>query len=193
MNTVLSTTTVKKSAKVIKHQAALATRAEELAVLVKNAEEQLDIYYDMVKKYKDDHDTKMEIYQNIHKIRRMVDLFQAEIEQIRCETSDVVYLNEVLYSDVNPYEVVEMITPNKWVVRQLDTKLKESAKDNLQKSFCPGGFVGHFDNGEQEWEISTNESAPLITVQRRGSHPFKLNGLVMTMTTSPIKIYDFNF
>jgi hypothetical protein len=193
MDTVLSTTTVKKSPKVVKHHASLITRSNELSVLVKNAEEQLEIYYDMAKKYKDDHKAKMEIYQNINKIRRMRDLFQEEIDDIKCETADVVYLNEVLYSDINPYEVVEMISPNKWVIRQLNTKLKPSAKDNLQKSFCPGGFVGHFDNQEQEWEISIDESAPLITVQRRGKHSFKLNGMSMTMTSNPIKHYDFNF
>ena len=85
-------------------------------------------------------------------------------------------------------------TPNKWLIRKLDTTLKPEAKKKIQDSFCPVGFAGHVDNDCQEWDISVNESNPLITVFRgRKNKHFKIGSMPMSMTHSPIKIYDFNF
>jgi hypothetical protein len=118
----------------------------------------------------------------------------SKINSIEKEVADVLYLNEILHSDVNPYEVVEMITPNKWVVRELDATLKPEARKNIQESFCPGGFAGHVDNDYQEWDIRVNEKNPLITVYRgKKNKYFKISGMPMSMTLAPIKIYDFNF
>ena len=212
MNTVHSTTKIKKSAKVIKYQNELREELAKTKSLLATVDKQIAIYWteleelqhlleELLAAANENNESSQEITSKIQHIKVELRLFHekrdeciSKIDSIEKELADVLYLNEILYSDVNPYEVVEMITPNKWVVRELDVTLKPKAKRDIQESFCPGGFVGHVDNGYQEWDIRVNEKNPLITVFRgRKNRYFKIGGMPMSMTLSPIKIYDFNF
>ena len=205
MNTVHSTTKIKKSAKVIKYQNELREELIKLKALIEEVDGQIIICRGEIEELRttafENSKSSQELLlkrRNIETELRLLhkkrDECISKIDNIEKELVDVLYLNEILYSDVNPYEVVEMITPNKWVVRALDATLKPEAKKDIQDSFCPGGFVGHVDNGYQEWDIRVNEKNPLITVFRgRKTRYFKIGGMPMSMTLSPIKIYDFNF
>lgn len=205
MNTVHSTTKIKKSAKVIKYQNELREELIKLKALIEEVDGQIIICRTEIEELRtttfENSKSSQEILLKQHNIETELRLLHkkrdeciSKIDSIEKELSDVLYLNEILYSDVNPYEVVEMITPNKWVVRELDVTLKSKAKRDIQESFCPGGFVGHVDNGYQEWDIRVNEKNPLITIFRgRKNRYFKIGGMPMSMTLSPIKIYDFNF
>ena len=205
MNTVHSTTKIKKSAKVIKYQNELREELIKLKALIEEVDGQIIICRGEIEELRttafENSKSSQELLLKRHNIETELRLLHkkrdeciSKIDNIEKELVDVLYLNEILYSDVNPYEVVEMITPNKWVVRELDVTLKPKAKRNIQESFCPGGFVGHVDNGYQEWDIRVNEKNPLITVFRgRKTRYFKIGGMPMSMTLSPIKIYDFNF
>lgn len=205
MNTVHSTTKIKKSAKVIKYQNELREELIKLKALIEEVDGQIIICRTEIEELRtttfENSKSSQELLLKQHNIETELRLLHkkrdeciSKIDSIEKELSDVLYLNEILYSDVNPYEVVEMITPNKWVVRELDVTLKPKAKRDIQESFCPGGFVGHVDNGYQEWDIRVNEKNPLITVFRgRKTRYFKIGGMPMSMTLSPIKIYDFNF
>ena len=205
MNTVHSTTKIKKSAKVIKYQNELREELIKLKALIEEVDGQIIICRTEIEELRtttfENSKSSQELLLKQHNIETELRLLHkkrdeciSKIDSIEKELSDVLYLNEILYSDVNPYEVVEMITPNKWVVRELDVALKPKAKRDIQESFCPGGFVGHVDNGYQEWDIRVNEKNPLITVFRgRKNRYFKIGGMPMSMTLSPIKIYDFNF
>ena len=205
MNTVHSTTKIKKSAKVIKYQSELREELIKIKSLLKEIDSQIAIYCKEIKELRTASNKNSESLQELtlkqQKIKEELmllhekkDEFMSKIDSIEKELADVLYLNEMLYSDVNPYEVVEMITPNKWVIRELHTALKPEARKNIHESFCPGGFAGHVDNDCQEWDITVNEKNPLITVFRgRKNRYFKIGGMPMSMTLSPIKIYDFNF
>ena len=205
MNTVHSTTKIKKSAKVIKYQNELREELIKLKALIEEVDGQIIICRTEIEELRtttfENSKSSQELLLKQHNIETELRLLHkkrdeciSKIDSIEKELSDVLYLNEILYSDVNPYEVVEMITPNKWVVRELDVTLKPKAKRDIQESFCPGGFVGHVDNSYQEWDIRVNEKNPLITVFRgRKNRYFKIGGMPMSMTLSPIKIYDFNF
>ena len=205
MNTVHSITKIKKSAKVIKYQNELREELIKLKALIEEVDGQIIICRTEIEELRtttfENSKSSQELLLKQHNIETELRLLHkkrdeciSKIDSIEKELSDVLYLNEILYSDVNPYEVVEMITPNKWVVRELDVTLKPKAKRDIQESFCPGGFVGHVDNGYQEWDIRVNEKNPLITVFRgRKNRYFKIGGMPMSMTLSPIKIYDFNF
>ena len=205
MNTVHSTTKIKKSAKVIKYQNELREELIKLKALIEEVDGQIIICRGEIEELRttafENSKSSQELLlkrRNIETELRLLhkkrDECISKIDNIEKELVDVLYLNEILYSDVNPYEVVEMITPNKWIVRELDATLKPKAKRDIQESFCPGGFVGHVDNGYQEWDIRVNEKNPLITVFRgRKTRYFKIGGMPMSMTLSPIKIYDFNF
>ena len=205
MNTVHSTTKIKKSAKVIKYQNKLREELIKIKALMKDIDSQITIYCKEIKDLRTSANKNSEslqeltlkqqnIKEELMLLHEKKDEFVSKIDSIEKELADVLYLNEMLYSDVNPYEVVEMITPNKWVIRELDTALKPEARKNIHESFCPGGFAGHVDNDCQEWDITVNEKNPLITVFRgRKNKYFKIGGMPMSMTLSPIKIYDFNF
>ena len=205
MNTVHSTTKIKKSAKVIKYQNELREELIKIKALMKEIDSQITIYCKEIKELRTASNKNSEslqeltlkqqnIKEELMLLHEKKDGFMSKIDSIEKELADVLYLNEMLYSDVNPYEVVEMITPNKWVIRELDTALKPEARKNIHESFCPGGFAGHVDNDCQEWDITVNEKNPLITVFRgRKNKYFKIGGMPMSMTLSPIKIYDFNF
>ena len=205
MNTVHSTTKIKKSAKVIKYQSELREELIKIKALLKEIDSQITIYRKEIEELRTSSNKNSEslqeltlkqknIKEELMLLREKRDEFMSKIDSIEKELADVLYLNEMLYSDVNPYEVVEMITPNKWVIRELDTALKPEARKNIHESFCPGGFAGHVDNDCQEWDITVNEKNPLITVFRgRKNKYFKIGGMPMSMTLSPIKIYDFNF
>lgn len=211
MNTVHSTTKIKKSAKVIKYQNELREELIKTKSLLATVDKQITIYWTELEELyhlleellaaNENNKSPEEITSKIQHIKLELRSLHkkrneciSKINNIDKELADVLYLNEILYSDVNPYEVVEMITPNKWVVRELDATLKPEAKKDIQDSFCPGGFVGHVDNDYQEWDIRVNEKNPLITVFRgRKTKYFKIGGMPMSMTLHPIKIYDFNF
>ena len=205
MNTVHSTTKIKKSAKVIKYQSELREELIKIKALMKDIDSQITIYCKEIKDLRTSANKNSEslqeltlkqqnIKEELMLLHEKKDEVVSKIDSIEKELADVLYLNEMLYSDVNPYEVVEMITPNKWVIRELDTALKPEARKNIHESFCPGGFAGHVDNDCQEWDITVNEKNPLITVFRgRKNKYFKIGGMPMSMTLSPIKIYDFNF
>jgi hypothetical protein len=205
MDTVHSTTKIKKSAKVIKYQNELREELAKTKSLMAKIDDQIAIYRAEIEELRTAANNNSESPQvitfklqhiavELRLMREERDECVSKINSIEKEVADVLYLNEILHSDVNPYEVVEMITPNKWVVRELDATLKPEARKNIQESFCPGGFAGHVDNDYQEWDIRVNEKNPLITVYRgKKNKYFKISGMPMSMTLAPIKIYDFNF
>jgi hypothetical protein len=205
MDTVHSTTKIKKSAKVIEYQNGLREELEKTKTLMAKIDNQIAIHRAEIEELRAAANENSESPQvitfklqhiavELRLMREKRDECMAKINNIEKEVADVLYLNEILHSDVNPYEVVEMITPNKWVVRELDATLKPEARKNIQESFCPGGFAGHVDNDYQEWDIRVNENNPLITVYRgKKNKYFKIGSMPMSMTLSPIKIYDFNF
>lgn len=208
MNTVLSTTKIKKSAKVIKYQNELSEELIKIKELIKEVDNKITEYLTELKRVRiliknsespkelilNQQNIEIELRSQLRSLSNKKDELIAKTNTIERELGDVLYLNEILHSDINPYEVVEMITPNKWVIRKLDTTLNPEAKKKIQDIFCPGGFAGHVDNDCQEWYISVNENNPLITVFRgRKNKHFKIGSMPMSMSHSPIKIYDFNF
>lgn len=105
------------------------------------------------------------------------------------------YANEHMYSDIQPWEVIEERSETTIVVRRMKSTLKESAKKELHESFVPGGFLGHFDNDTQEWDIEPDEGGIVLTLRKHKdgrwcqagcSTPFILAG-------APERFYDYNF
>lgn len=96
------------------------------------------------------------------------------------------YISEYLYTDVEAYEVVKVCTPNKVIIRKLDTK-----QTVFPKEFYPGGFSGHYaDNYNQDYEYISNEAnavAPLFKGKKGwGNGRFR-------MSDTPYKFHDYNF
>lgn len=106
------------------------------------------------------------------------------------------YASEYLYSDVNPYEVIEFCTPTKWVVRSMKAHLTPEADKALHDSFIPGGFCGHFDNDLQEWEFESDPDGFTLIIRQHSDGlwyrphtrtcPFRIH-------KEPYKVHDYNF
>jgi hypothetical protein len=126
--------------------------------------------------------------------RKKLEEYRRLIEYYQDELGDNVYLNTWVGSDCYAYEVVEMVTPCKWIIRQLDTKLTQNGQEALSESFIPGGFMGHYDNDCQEWEYISNENNPTYTVTRHSkTSPFCCWGSKSYPENEPIRHHDYNF
>lgn len=95
------------------------------------------------------------------------------------------FCNLHLYTDIEPYEVVQVINPKKVVIRPMHaTKISEM-------KFVSGGFAGHCTNNfDQKWSFESLPDAQTITITLtkkgwgQGMH---------RMSDKPIKFYDYNF
>jgi hypothetical protein len=125
-------------------------------------------------------------------------------EQIEQERADRIaeakkikkYINYCGYSDVTPYEVVEVISDQTVVVREMDAELDP----NWKMEAHVGGFAAHVVNNGGEWIITSN---PENTTYRarwskaKGQWQIKKKGwtsaMRMRMSDQPNKFYDYNF
>lgn len=118
---------------------------------------------------------------------------RAEIKVLLCEKK---YANQHLYTDTNPFEVVEELSDKRILVRAMKCTIKPEAKEALQASFVPGGFIGHFDNDKQEWNYESDASAPLIELRKHKDGRWYETGsrhCPFTLSDHPVKFYDYNF
>ena len=100
------------------------------------------------------------------------------------------YANLHLYSDVNPYEIIEVRTPNKIMVREMDAEKDKSVK----LEFHPGGFCGHVSNQEkQKWFYKSNDKYPLEALRKHKDGFFWNNNGKFILNDEPIKFHDYNF
>jgi hypothetical protein len=98
------------------------------------------------------------------------------------------------WSDVDPYEVVRVVSEKTIEVRAMNAKLLNGSGSGESDAlkFFPGGFCGH-TSGEQRYEFSSNPEAAVIRI-RLGKRGWKdANGNRFSLTAEPFKHYDFNF
>lgn len=100
------------------------------------------------------------------------------------------YANHLGYSDITPHEVVRIVSDKTIEIREMDAKRDESVK----LEWIAGGFAGHCVNQrDQEWFITSDESAPVIRI-RLGKHGWKDKyGRRYEICDEPVKFYDYNF
>lgn len=95
------------------------------------------------------------------------------------------YCNYHGYSDIDPYEVISVISPRKIVVREMDAVLVQAPT-----TFHGGGFLGHTENSEQVWECKSNETnrTIVLTLTKKGWGQGQYK-----MSDEPRKFYDYNY
>jgi|TARA_R100001463_G_scaffold134768_1_gene197283 hypothetical protein len=100
------------------------------------------------------------------------------------------YANKHGYTDVEPFEVVEIKTDKKVVIRALDCKELE-----WKKEWFDGGFAGHLaDQHKQKWDITSNKNNHSFYIRKHKSGEWKdTGGNKYTLANEPRKFYDFNF
>ena len=72
------------------------------------------------------------------------------------------YANQYGYSDVEPFEVVRVISDKTIEVRAMDAEKDDSVK----LEFHVGGFSAHCSNQhQQKWFITSNPNNPVIRIR----------------------------
>ena len=103
------------------------------------------------------------------------------------------FANNALYSDVEPFEIVNVVSDKTIDVRAMDAEMADDWKPEI----IPGGFAGHcVNNADQRkaWVITSNEANPVVRIrkQKNGTWYNKSNGRFF-LAEQPAKKYDFNF
>jgi hypothetical protein len=100
------------------------------------------------------------------------------------------YANHYGYSDVNPYEVVRVISDKTIEVREMDSERDTS----VELKFDIGGFAAHCTNQhEQKWFIKSNTENPVVRI-RLGKQGWKdKHGRKFGLSEQPVRFYDYNF
>ena len=101
------------------------------------------------------------------------------------------YANQIGWSDIDPYEVVKVISDKTIEVRAMLVEKDPTWKPDI----IPGGFAGHCINQhEQKWNIKSDESKKTfrIRLHKNGQWKSKFGSRFMLQDT-PVKFYDYNF
>ena len=103
--------------------------------------------------------------------------------------TDPKFANHHGYTDINPFEVIRVVTPKTIEIRAMDTV----QTDEVKPTFTIGGFSAHSDNA-QSWEITPNESNPVIRIRLHANGKWAdKHGSRYNLSDKPVKFYDYNF
>ena len=114
---------------------------------------------------------------------------QLEAKRMKLEASEHLigkYINQVLWSDVNPIgKIVAIKSKTKIVLARVN-----AVKNNVEMVYEPGGFSAHcVNNWQQSWEFEVDEN-DLFEVSYSWSN-FKKS--FYRVDRSPDKFHDYNF
>ncbi len=100
------------------------------------------------------------------------------------------YANHLMYSDVEPYEIVRHVSGKTIEIRPM----KVERDDSVKLDFHVGGFSAHCSNQrDQKWFIVSDESAPVKRI-RLGKRGWKdAHGGRYSLSDNPVKFHDYNF
>jgi hypothetical protein len=100
------------------------------------------------------------------------------------------YANLHGYTDINPYEVVQVVSDKTLKIRPMKSKLDPNWKPKM----IPGGFAAHCTNqNDQTYTYSSYEQAETIRCRKRkDGHWYSAYGRHV-LSETPLRFYDYNF
>lgn len=100
------------------------------------------------------------------------------------------YANHHMYSDVDPYEIVRVISDKTIEIREM----KAERDNSVKLEFHVGGFSAHCSNqSQQKWIITSDETAQIKRI-RLGKRGWKdAHGGRYSLADKPRKFHDYNF
>jgi hypothetical protein len=129
---------------------------------------------------------KNEVHQVIETMGKVERRLKSFLNGFHHTTKIRPFCNEHGWSDVEPYEVVRVISANCVEVREMIAE-----QIVFPKEFHVGGFAAHCaDNYNQSYKYTSDPSRPTIKI-RKGKKGWA-NGK-FRMSNGPIKFYDYNF
>ena len=101
------------------------------------------------------------------------------------------YLNRHLFSDVQPYEVVRVISDVTVEIRAMKAELDP----NWKVESVPGGFCRVVVNQDaQKWIITPDLDGEVVRARLTKSGRWSVKGEARYLAADrPVKFYDFNF
>lgn len=109
------------------------------------------------------------------------------------------FINYQTYTDVEPYEVLEMSKSGKTAkVRRMECERINQKEDVV----VPGGFCAHTSHPKgQQWSYKSvdDDSSFTMTLRKNGGWQFKgqktswTRGCIGRLSDEPYKYYDYNF
>ena len=100
------------------------------------------------------------------------------------------FANHIGYTDINPFEVIKVISEKTLVIRAMDAVRDPNWKPN----FVVGGFSAMcLNQNTQEWNITSNSENEVLRI-RLGKKGWKDKyGNRYQLAKEPVKFYDYNF
>ena len=100
------------------------------------------------------------------------------------------YANRIGYSDIEPYEIIEIRSSKKLMIRRMDYKIDTT----FEPEMIAGGFSAHCTNqSDQKWTYtSSNGNVFAIRLHKDGKWYDKYHS-VFRLNDVPVKFYDYNF
>ena len=100
------------------------------------------------------------------------------------------YANHIGYSDINPYEVVRVISDKTIEIREMNATRDRS----IELEFIHGGFFSHCRNqADQKWIIESDHNRSVIRIRLGKSGWKDKDGQRFSLSNAPVKKYDYNF
>ena len=106
------------------------------------------------------------------------------------DTVDYTHANKSGYSDVEPYEIVRVVSPKTIELRYMDAELDKDWKPEI----IVGGFSGHCTNQRsQKYSYKSNPDHGVMRARLRKDGYFHSAYGRHHLNTEPYKFYDYNF
>lgn len=127
--------------------------------------------------------------------KEKMDILKKEAETCRIRSLEKFYCNRYLYTDIQPYEVLKVVSDTRMWLRSMNAVQTNGSVERLRESFSPGGYIGHFDNSVQEWICTPDENGHLVKVRlHKDGRFYEAGGAIpFILSDKPIKYRDFNF
>ena len=99
------------------------------------------------------------------------------------------YANMHGWTDVNPFEIVRVVSP-----KTIEIRIMDSEELPWEADWVVGGFAGHCKNQrDQKWKITSNSENPVIKARLRKDGYFHSSHGRHWLAEKPRKFYDYNF
>ena len=104
------------------------------------------------------------------------------------------YVNRVMFSDIDPFEIVRVISERTLEVRRMNATLTEISANAIREGMAVGGFAAHLpEDVKQEYVYTSDVNAPTFKIYRRKDGRYYNGCLKYVLSDSPYKNYDYNF